>query len=172
MKQADAFLNRRHPHNDKDDFRTPRYLFDYMEFVYGEIEYDGACTPGVNNLATPLRLEDEWPASSTIYSNPPYDKDSIIKWFEKGEEVKASGGLHIMLLPNKLSQKFMSPMIMHFSEIIFLGGRVNFISPYAVKGGSSMNGSIITTQYLHDRHTHAGVHLSLIKEKFAIRGVE
>ena len=30
--------------------------------------------------------------------------------------------------------------------MIFLGGRVNFESPFAVKGGASMSGSVITRQ--------------------------
>ena len=49
-ERAIAFVNRNHPHNDKDDFRTPQYLFSYIVDRYS-IEYDGACTPGVNNLA-------------------------------------------------------------------------------------------------------------------------
>lgn len=143
--QAEAWVKRNHPHNNKNDFRTPKYLFDYINSLYS-IEYDGACTPGLNNLAKPLRLEDKWPKGSTVYSNPPYDSDSIIEWFWKGEKHKAQGGIHIMLIPNKFSQCFMSEMIPCFDEIIFLGGRVNFESPYAVKGGASMAGSIITIQ--------------------------
>ena len=144
-ERAIAFVNRNHPHNDKDDFRTPKYLFSYINERFS-IEYDGACTPGVNNLALPLRLEDDWLKGSVVYSNPPYDSESIINWFLKGEKHKAEGGVHIMLIPNKLSQCFMSEMIPCFDEIIFLGGRVNFESPFAVKGGASMSGSVITRQ--------------------------
>ena len=107
--RALAFVNRSHPHTMKDDFRTPKYLFHYIDSRFS-IEYDGACVEGINNLAQSLRLEDEWPIGSTVYSNPPYDA-----------------------LPK-------------FDEIIFLGGRVNFDSPYAVKGGASMSGSVITRQ--------------------------
>ena len=143
--RALAFVNRSHPHTMKDDFRTPKYLFHYIDSRFS-IEYDGACVEGINNLAQPLRLEGSWPIGSTVYSNPPYDADSITKWFEKGERHKAEGGVHIMLIPNKLSQVFMSEMLPKFDEIIFLGGRVNFDSPYAVKGGASMSGSVITRQ--------------------------
>ena len=147
-KKALAFLNRgQHEHNDKDDFRTPPYLWWWLNRELGPIEYDGACTPGLNNLTDPLRLEDDWPPASVVYSNPPFDAPSIEKWFEKGEEYASlRGGVHIMLLPDKLCQVFMSRMIPSFSQIIFLGGRVNFISPYAVSGGASMSGSIITIQ--------------------------
>jgi len=51
-----------------------------------------------------------------------------------------------MVLPNKICQVFFHPMIHRFNQIIFCGGRVNFESPYAVKGGTSMTGTIITVQ--------------------------
>ena len=146
-KKVRAFLNRpEHEHNNKSDFRTPLYLFKFIEDCFGKVEYDGACIDGLNNLATALRLEDEWPKGSLVYSNPPFDSASIEAWFEKGEEHAANGGVHIMCLPMKMTQCFFHPMIERFNQIIFLGGRINFISPYAVKGGSSMNGTIITRQ--------------------------
>ena len=146
-RKISSFLNRgQHQHNDKDDFRTPPYLWWWINREFGSIDYDGACTPGLNNLAEPLRLEEKWPSASVVYSNPPFDSPSIEKWFDKGSEHSENGGTHIMLLPDKLCQVFMSRMISHFSQIVFLGGRVNFISPYAVSGGASMSGSIITVQ--------------------------
>lgn len=145
--QAEAFLNRQaHEHNDKSDFRTPPYLFSFIEDRFGVVEYDGACVGGLNNLAKPLRLEDEWPVGSIVYSNPPFDSESIEKWIRKGDQHALEGGVHIMCMPDKLTHCFMSELIPLFDEIIFLGGRVNFISPYAVKGGTSMNGTIITRQ--------------------------
>lgn len=149
MKKREAFLRRgEHQHNDKDDFRTPPYLFAYIEDRFGIVQYDGACTPSVNNLAAPLRLEDEWPKGATIYSNPPFDSESIVKWVKKGWAHALTGGTHIMLLPDKLTQCFFAELFPMISRIIFLGGRVNFVSPYAVKGGASMSGSVIIGQTL------------------------
>jgi hypothetical protein len=146
LTKANHFLNRgQHAHNDKDDFRTPAYLLRFIEDHFGRIDYDGACTPGLNNVATALRLEEPWPIG-LVYSNPPYDKDSILAWFAKGEELANAGGTHVMCLPEKVTQTFFVPLIERFEEIIFLGGRVNFVSPYAVKGGASMNGTILTRQ--------------------------
>ena len=145
--QAKHFLDRQgHEHNDKSDFRTPPYLFAFIEDRFGKVEFDAACIDGLNNLAPALRLEDEWPKGSLVYSNPPFDSESIQAWFEKGERHAANGGVHIMCLPMKMTQCFFNPMIERFNEIIFLGGRINFISPYAVKGGTSMNGTILTRQ--------------------------
>jgi len=145
--KAEHFLNRgQHEHNDKSDFRTPKFLFQYIEDKFGKIDYDGACIDGLNNLAKSLRLDDEWPIGSTVYSNPPFDSGSIEKWFDKGELHAKNGGMHIMCLPEKICQVFFNRMIIEFEEIVFLGGRINFVSPYAVKGGASMSGTILTRQ--------------------------
>tara|TARA_R110002110_G_scaffold70410_1_gene188992 strand:+ start:266 stop:772 length:507 start_codon:yes stop_codon:yes gene_type:complete len=146
LNQKDAFLNRKqHKNNSKDDFRTPEYLWDFINTTF-HIEYDAACEKGINNLAPSLRLEDIWPSGSTIYSNPPYDKESIIKYVHKGWRHTFNHGTHIMLLPNKLCQVFMADLIVEFDHIIYLHGRVNFVGPNSVKGGASMNGSIIVIQ--------------------------
>ena len=169
-----SYLNRgSHLHNDKVDFRTPPYLFHWIEENFGIIDYDAACVDGLNNLSKPLRLEEEWPKGSTIYSNPPFDSPSIEKWFVKGEIHAANGGVHIMCIPNKICQVFFSKMITRFDEIVFLGGRVNFISPYAVKGGASMSGTLITRQggltKYHDTPIIRGVLLSDMKKQYQKR---
>ena len=171
-KKAKAFVMRSsHEHTDKSDFRTPAYLFNWINSKW-PIDYDGACIDGLNNLTTPLRLEDEWPIGSTVYSNPPFDSPSIIKWFEKGKAHAENGGIHIMLLPNKICQVFFSSFVTQFDEIIFLGGRVNFDSPYATKGGTSMQGTIITRQggetKYHDTPIISSVLLRDIKRKYRV----
>ena len=76
-------MNSKTQFSDQVDFRTPPYLFEYIKSLYGRIDYDGACfSDGSNALATPLRLENEWP-DGIVYSNPPFDDDSIIKWIKK-----------------------------------------------------------------------------------------
>lgn len=141
-------MNRKLKNTDQVDFRTPDYLFQYINTI-SKIEYDGACEIGLNDLAKPLRLEDEWP-KGVIYSNPPFDIDSICKWIKKGYEHsrKDKNNVHIMLIPNKLTQvKFQNNAKGMIDKIIFLGGRVDFDSPYSVKGGSSRMGSVILIQW-------------------------
>lgn len=142
-------MNTKTKFSDQVDFRTPNYLFNYIQSLFGEIHYDAACfTDGSNSLATPLRLEQEWP-KGIIYSNPPFDDESIIKWLKKGftHSRASTNNIHIMLIPNKLNhvkiQKQCNGLI---DNIIFLGGRVDFKSQYATKGGASRNGSIILIQ--------------------------
>ena len=142
-------MNRKTNFSDQVDFRTPDYLFKYIKSIYGVIQYDGACfEDGSNALAYPLRLEEEWP-SGIVYSNPPFDDDSIISWMNKGwhHSRRDKNNIHIMLIPNKLNHvKIQKNGFDLIDRIIFLGGRVDFDSPYSTKGGSSRNGSIILIQ--------------------------
>jgi len=168
MSRADTF-SKKLPNTDMVDFRTPDYLWDFIKTRWHP-EYDAACTPGLNNLTTPLRLEDDWP-NGVIYSNPPFDTPSIIKWALKGFEHsrKAKGNIHIMLIPNKLNVVSLQKGCSHtFDKLIFLGGRVDFPSPYAVKGGASRNGSVLVIQSVKDALFSASEYilLSELKEIF------
>ena len=143
MNQAEAFIQRSHEHNDKDDFRTPMYLINWLKSKFGDLLRDGACSEE-NKKGEPINVFDfnlisknEW-----IYVNPPFDTPSIIKFVEACSLIKSND--RVFLLPNKLCQKsFCINVNKHFDEIHMLGGRIDFVSPYAVKGGTSMNGCFI-----------------------------
>ena len=168
MSRAEVYTTNIHPKTNECDFRTPPYLFHFLNLRYG-IDYDAACEDGVNNLAPALRLEDVWPEGSTVYSNPPYDKESILKWFTKGKWHAAHGGVHIMCLPNKICQTFFTELIDDFSEVIMLGGRVDFSGPHSVKGGASRQGTMITVQCWDSIEYPTevlGVRLSDLKKKY------
>jgi len=147
MNQSEAFVNRRHEHNDKDDFRTPMYLINWMKSIYGHQLRDGACSEE-NKKGKPINLfgnyviqNDEW-----IYINPPFDTPSIIKFIEASKKFQYNDLVY--LLPNKLCQKqFCLNVNSYFDEIHFLGGRIDFESPYSVKGGTSMNGCFLGVIY-------------------------
>lgn len=154
--------------SDMVDFRTPSYLWEYIKSRF-DVEFDGACQEGVNNLAKPLRLEDVW-FDGVIYSNPPFDTDSIIKWALKGFEHsrKSPKNIHLLLIPNKLNYVEIQKQCSHtFDKIIFLGGRVDFSSPYAVKGGASRNGSILIIQSMTIDKNNEYVLLSDLKKEFS-----
>ena len=145
-KKGVSYVQRQKKFTHKDDFRTPSFIFEYLNSEFGKIEYDAACTPGLNNLATPLKLEEEWPSNSIVYSNPPFDSQSLIKWIKKGYNHTLNGGTHILLMPNKTCQVFFNELFCYFDKLIFLGGRLDFSGPYSTKGGKSMAGTIIGIQ--------------------------
>lgn len=165
-------MNQKTKFSDQVGFRTPPYLFEYIKSLYGYVQYDGACfEDGSNALAYPIRLEDEWP-SGIIYSNPPFDDDSIISWINKGwnHSRKDKNNVHIMLIPNKLNHvKIQKNGFNLIDRIIFLGGRVDFKSQYSTKGGASRNGSIIliqdSTLNVHEKQFSFKL-LSELKEEF------
>lgn len=142
-KRAASFVAH-HEHSSKDDFRTPAYLFEWIDRKFGPVEYDAACfADGSNALATPLRLEDEWPEGSVVYSNPPWGAKEIEAWFDKGVEHMKNGGIHLMLVPNKLCQTWFASRIQYVSQVWCLGGRVNFEGPYSTPGGASRQGTVL-----------------------------
>ena len=150
MSRADTF-SKKLPNTDMVDFRTPDYLWDYIKERYNP-QYDAACTPGLNNLITPLRLEEDWP-NGVIYSNPPFDTPSIIKWALKGYEHsrQAEGNIHVMLIPNKLNVVSIQKECVHtFDHLIFLGG----------------NGSVLIIQQQSKLRRTEYIPLSFLKEIF------
>ena len=172
--QKRAYLNRRHKHTDKDDFRTPMYIIKWLKSKFGDGLRDGACSPGINNKGEPINVfgfhlisKNEW-----VYINPPFDTPTILRFIESCVDI-SKGNNVVFLLPNKLCQKsFCLNVNQHFDEIIMLGGRIDFESPYAVKGGSSMNGCFIGIMYCDPikKNTYPivkSITLSKLKEDYA-----
>ena len=161
-------MSKKLPKTDMVDFRTPLYLQKYIKENWN-FQFDGACEDGVNNLAKALRLEDEWENNVCVYSNPPFDDESLIKWIKKGHNwvKKHKGNVHVILIPNKLNhvkiQKETKGMI---NKLIFLGGRVNCDSIHSVKGGTSRNGSVLIIQSYYDDCSIDFVLLSDLKKKY------
>ncbi len=146
-----AFLSRKtHKHNDKDDFRTPDYIIRWLKSQFGEGLRDGACTPNVNNKGVPIDLFDPYSRLSYaewVYVNPPFDMKNVVMFVEACARISAGNDV-VMLLPNKLcSKSYCLKVNHHFDEIIMLGGRIDFESPYAAKGGTSMNGCFVGIMY-------------------------
>ena len=128
----------------EEDFRTPPFILRFIESRYGLIEHDVACfADGSNAVANPVRLESCWPVGH-VYANPPFDSSSIEKWWIACMAHATSGkGKATMLLPNKLCQVFLNKWVPTCSEVILLGGRLNFHGPFSAKGGASRQGSVI-----------------------------
>tara|TARA_Y100000004_G_C8896584_1_gene404443 strand:- start:644 stop:1180 length:537 start_codon:yes stop_codon:yes gene_type:complete len=173
--QVQSFLQKRnHEHNDKDDFRTPMYLINWLKDKFGEGLRDGACTIGVNNKGEPINVfsPDSIEPEEWIYVNPPFDMKNVLMFVKACAKLSNDNDV-VMLLPNKLCSKaYVLNVNHHFDEIIMLGGRICFESPYAVTGGSSMNGCFIGIMYSDVRKMNEypvvkSITLSKIKEDYA-----
>tara|TARA_Y100000004_G_C8953744_1_gene429799 strand:- start:100 stop:750 length:651 start_codon:yes stop_codon:yes gene_type:complete len=161
-----------HEHNPKDDFRTPDYLIWYLKKQFGSNLLDAACTEEnalgdfVNIFVEDDLIPFDYTNNGWIYINPPFDMKSIVAFVKQSYKWFLNGWRVVLLLPNKLCSKtFVTQLNHHFAGIVLLGGRIDFDSPYATKGGTSMNGCFLAI--LGDTPTKiTNLALSQIKSDF------
>ena len=152
----------------EEDFRTPEYLVNYLKYWFGENFYDACYNENYDNSLSEPYIPGitkpnpfEW-----VYFNPPFHSDKIHYFIALAEELKKQSVTSVFLLPNKLCQVgYVNGVNLHFEHIIFLGGRIDFISEHSVKGGTSRNGcfiGIISPNKKHNQTFHS-INLSQIK---------
>lgn len=149
-----------------DDFRTPKYILRWIEDYYGlAITHDGACNElmlsrsGVydgdeNAVAAPIDIiTEELPYNATVFINPPWDSPTIEKLVLKAAKKTRVDTFIVFLLPNKLANKAWVNLILpHFTEIMFIGGRINFEGPNAAPAAKSRHGCFLGI--IDGRHKH------------------
>ena len=153
MNRREAF-HALHPGTNEDDYRTPAYLVRYIASKR-PITHDGACTPE-NALGEPYDVFQGatsvgarsgcLPPNSHLFVNPPWDTPSVVLFVSAAAEClrRSPGSRCTFLLPNKLCEvAWVREVLPFFDEITFLGGRVNFEGPNAVKGGASRWGCVL-----------------------------
>jgi site-specific DNA-methyltransferase (adenine-specific) len=117
-----------HFSSKKNDWRTPRYIFDYLNDIY-KFTLD-PCASDDNNLCDKYyTLEDDglsksW-AGETVFMNPPYGRE-ISKWVKKAfDETNDYGATVICLLPARTCPAWFWDYCQD-GAINFLRGRVKF----------------------------------------------
>ena len=143
---------------DKDCYRTPKYVFNWLNSRF-KFDIDG-CATEENNLSyhyigkdgivedfltfDPLDLIAELEFSNfTIFVNPPYSNP--LPFVKRVAELKKWGFLVVMLLPADKSTKWYQVIQESATEVIdIVGGRISFLHPLTgeeVKGNNK--GSMI-----------------------------
>ena len=143
---------------DKDCYRTPKYVFNWLNSRF-KFDIDG-CATEENNLSyhyigkdgivedfltfDPLDLIAELEFSNfTIFVNPPYSNP--LPFVKRVAELKKWGFLVVMLLPADKSTKWYQVIQQNATEVIdIVGGRISFLHPLTgeeVKGNNK--GSMI-----------------------------
>ena len=133
---------------DKDTYRTPRYVFKWLErlFVWFHLdgcanEHNALCSRWIGKgspvaedfLADDLldRLIDEVVEQADllrIFVNPPYSNP--LPFVQRAAELMKAGHLVVMLLPADKSTKWYKVIQDNATEVIdIIGGRINFIHP-------------------------------------------
>jgi len=104
--------------NHKDDWATPRELYDLLD---KEFDFDFDPCPLNPNFDG---LEIRWGERNFV--NPPYSRMLKEAFIRKAFEQSQKGRLSVMLLPVSTSTKIFHEVIYHNAEIRFLKGRVKF----------------------------------------------
>lgn len=128
------------PKEERDSWRTPKYLFRYANDIVGGFDYDTACTEH-NCLATPVWAGNEdqnaltatW--SGKLWCNPPYS--DIKPWITKSIE---SGVTVVMLIPSPNGESYYEDLILNSLEISIIG-RIAFINAEGKAIGGNTRGS-------------------------------
>lgn len=127
------------PEEFKDEFRTPKPIYNWAASLIGGIDYDTACNEK-NALATPIwttecgflhgdALSRRW--FGRCFNNPPY---SLIEpWIAHAIESKAA--ITAMLIPSPNGEDRYKKLIPNAHEIVIVG-RVAYIAggSYVIKG--------------------------------------
>ena len=138
--------------SQKNDFWTPKEVFDALNERFGPFEIDLAASDE-NHLVEPYFTKDdnalqfEW--NGVAWCNPPYvkqpDKTSLKDWVEKARESVINGEAHriVMLIPAYTSNGYWHTEIFPYaSHLVFFRYRLDFGGPYHTKGGASRQPSV------------------------------
>ena len=143
--KAAAFTKAYHPNTRMDDYRTPRYILDYIEETFGQINRDGACHE-TNKTGDPIDLfsGELMKMGEVLFVNPPWSTPEVKRFVEAASRQVDAGATVVFLLPNKLCEvSWVNDVIGYFDNIILLGGRVDFAGPFSVKKGATRFGTFI-----------------------------
>lgn len=144
--------NNKMPLSEKNDFWTPKEVFNALDKRFGPFEIDLAASDE-NHLVTKYftiednALEMEW--DGTAWCNPPYvkqaDGSSVKDWVTKARESVIDGEAFriVMLIPAYTSNYYWHTEIFPFaSHLVFFRARLDFGGPYRRAGGASRQPSV------------------------------
>lgn len=119
-----------------DDWATPQKLFDELNFKYGPLELDVACS--LDNIKCPYGFTNRGPDDDGLtadwvsfkykcWMNPPYGRE-IGKWVKKAYEESLKGCLVVSLLPARTDTRWFHEYIYRnrSASIEFIRGRLKF----------------------------------------------
>ncbi len=144
---------------NKDHYRTPKYIFNWLNLIY-EFDIDGCATeknalrctyigPDNDNQSDFLNFDeleliaDYCAYPLTYFVNPPYS--NIKPFVERAIELMDHGSTVVMLLPADKSTQWYKLIQDNATEVTdIIGGRISFLHPVTgeeVKGNNK--GSIV-----------------------------
>lgn len=137
------------PADERDSWRTPPWLFRFLETRFGQFDVDLAADQHNALVSVWISREENalglpWAPLVHGFCNPPYS--DITPWVEKAIAEAANGFSTTMVLPTHRNQRW-AALSRWATERIEFEGRINFLRP----DGALQKGNAGGTQVLHFR---------------------
>lgn len=143
---------------DADDYRTPVYLFEWLDACHGPFDLDAAANHQNAKCRKYLDrdgLSVDWNCTRA-WCNPPYGR-GLGAWVKKAwQELEAGHIKHscCLLLPVRTSSTWFHDIaIKHASHIIFLKGRIKFQGPNTNGTTAAAFDSVVVVLKRHNKKT-------------------
>lgn len=117
------------PHRSRQDFETPRIFLDAVEYRWGKLTADLACT--VENAKAPLALvqsltDVEWPVEGNLWLNPPFA--DIDPWARRCAAWRGRQGARLFLLtPASVGANWFADHVYGRAMVYALSPRLKFV---------------------------------------------
>lgn len=128
MSTPDAVTRNIHYSSARDDWPTPRELFETLK---AEFHFTLDAAASHTNTKVPSNYytnEDNGlvqPWTGTVWCNPPYGR-GIGKWIEKAIQSANEGATVALLVPARTDSVWFQQLLRQNPEVRFLAGRVTF----------------------------------------------
>ena len=136
--------------SQKDDWTTPRELFDRLDAMFGPFDLDAASSHENALCEQHYTVEDDalsitW-GGVRVFCNPPYSKE-LGKWMRKAYEERNRHEAIVMLVPARTETVYWKQWVYSKAdEVLFVQGRIAF----GTSGGKAPFGSAVVV-YRPDR---------------------
>lgn len=148
------------PAEDRDEWRTPPFVFAWACERYGKHDIDLAATEG-NALCLLWRdkaenaLDLRWRAAFgdplNAWCNPPYSKRA--PWLEKAAAEWARGQRSTWLIPAPNGEDYWRHVFGIAEEIVFIQGRLSYLTPAGKPMQGNRFGSVLVRYDRAVKHT-------------------
>jgi len=128
-----------HFSSKSNEWRTPKYIFDYYNKIYN-FQLDASATKENALCEKFYTLEDNsliqnWNQYKTIWCNPPYGRE-IGKFVKKSYEESLKGYTVVLLIPARVDTKWWHEYCT-LGSVYFIKGRLKFINNNNVNNTSA-----------------------------------
>ena len=144
------------PQHERDEWRTPRYIFDYMHRRLG-FEIDLAATPGNALCDRFFTAEDDglahsWRSRARVgWCNPPYSRSRTPAFMQHAIDEARAGFTTCLLIPACNGMTVWRDLVFGVaSEVIEICGRITYIRPDGGAAASPQFGSSLVIYRGHD----------------------